>query len=146
MTRGSLVKYFILGISLFVFTACSNYSVFLNDNALYQPPALYLNFSVPDSQLENCIVQHIEDMEITTPRDLKQLNCSYGGIQNLQGLVQFSRLETLSLKGNPLINIEAIPQLVNLQILDISETNITCEKLTSLQTLPLDQLISSEGC
>lgn len=140
------MKYLGLIITTVLLCACANYSVFLNDNALYQPPSLYLNFDVADAQLETCLVQHIEDMAITSPRDLIQLNCSYGGIVTLEGLIQFSRLQNLSLKGNPLEDIEALFQLVNLQSLDVSDSNLSCDHISSLQDLPLDQLISFDDC
>ncbi len=140
------MKYLSISIATLWLCSCTNYSLLLNDNALYQPPSLYLNFSVVDAQLETCLVQHIEDLNITSPRDLTRLNCSYGGINTLDGLVQFSRLEALSLKGNPLADIGALFQLVNLRSLDVSETKLSCEQIGSLQDLPLDQLISDDSC
>jgi Leucine-rich repeat (LRR) protein len=140
------MKYLSLGVVIISCGACSNYNVLLNDNALYRPPTLYLNFSVADSQLENCLVQHIEDGEIKSPRELIQVNCSYAGITNLDGLVQFSRIETLSLKGNPLKNIEPLFQMVNLRLLDVSESDLGCENISRLKDLPLDQVISSGNC
>jgi|TARA_B110000483_G_scaffold147265_1_gene175700 hypothetical protein len=135
-----------LSITTVFLCACANYSLFLNDNALYQPPSMYLDFDVADPQLETCLVQHIEEILITSPRDLIQLNCSYGGIVTLEGLNQFSRIEHLSLKGNPLADIEAIFQLVNLNFVDVSDANLTCNQISSLQDLPLDQLISPGNC
>lgn len=140
------MKYLGLSITTVFLCACANYSLFLNDNALYQPPSLYLHFEVADAQLKTCIVQHVEDMAITSPRELIQLNCSYGGINTLEGLIQFSRIENLSLKGNSLEDIEAIFQLVNLRSLDVSDANLSCDQISSLQDLPLDQLISSGNC
>lgn len=135
-----------LSLSLVLCSACSNYNLLLNDNLLYQPPSLFLNFSLADRQLENCLVQHIEDNGISSARDLIQINCSYAGITDLEGLQLFSRIEALSLKGNPLNNIEPVFQLANLRILDISETELSCADLERLQSLPLEQIIHSDNC
>lgn len=140
------MKYLALGLTTILLTACGNYNLLLNDNTLYTPEPLYLDFSMTDPQLETCLVQHIEDGRIRSPRALRNVNCSYAGIADLEGLVQFSRIETLSLKGNPLQNIESLFQLVNLRILDVSETELSCTDLSRLKDLPLDQVISSTKC
>ena len=140
------MKYLALGLTLILCAACSNYNLSFNNNTFYKPASLYLGFSLPDSNLEACLVQHVEDEQITSARELIQVNCSYAGITNLDGLVQFSRIETLSLKGNPLENIEPLFQLVNLQLLDVSETDLSCNDLKKLEDLPLDQVISSDSC
>jgi|SaaInlV_100m_DNA_5_1039725.scaffolds.fasta_scaffold01396_9 hypothetical protein len=140
------MKFLLLCLVTVVCTSCSNYNLLINDNTLYTPDPLYLNFSVADSQLETCLVQHIEDNRITSARYLLSVNCSYAGIRNLEGLVQFSRIEYLSLKGNPLENFEALFQLVNLRLLDVSETDLSCEDLQRLEDLPLDQVISAKDC
>ncbi len=140
------MKLLSLTLSLFVCSACSNYNLFFNDNLLYQPATLFLDFSVTDRQLENCLVQHVEDNGITSARQLDQVNCSYAGITDLQGLSLFSRIEALSLKGNPLANIEPIFQLANLRILDISDTGLSCADIHRLESLPLEQFISSGNC
>lgn len=140
------MKYLFLGLAVILCAACSNYNLSFNDNTFYTPTSLYLDFSMPDSQLETCLVQHVEDGQITSARDMTQVNCSYAGIIDLDGLVQFSRIETLSLKGNPLKNIEPLFQLANLRLLDVSETGLSCTDLERLKDLPLDQVISSSNC
>lgn len=140
------MKHLSLGLAVIFCAACSNYNLLFNDRALYSPSSLYLKFSMADSNLESCLVQHVEDNRITSPRELIQVNCSYAGISNLEGLIQFSRIETLSLKGNPLKNIEPLFQLANLSLLDVSDTDLSCSDLQRLEDLPLDQVISSDDC
>lgn len=140
------MKYLSLGLIVIFCAACSNYNLSFNDNTFYTPASLYLGFTLTDSQLETCLVQHIEDGQITSARDVTEVNCSYAGITDLDGLVQFSRIETLSLKGNPLGNIEPLFQLVNMRLLDVSETDLSCTDLKRLEDLPLDQVISSGDC
>ena len=143
---GNIMKYLVLGLAVMLCSACTNYNLFFNDTALYTPAPLYLDFSLPDQNLETCLVQHVEDGEIKSPRELIQVNCSYAGITDVEGLTQFSRIENLSLKGNALENIEPLFRLVNLRVLDISETEISCQDIARLEELPLDQVISSENC
>lgn len=140
------MKYLVISFILFLLSACGNYNLLVNDNLLYEPPKLYLNFSVADENFMTCLVQHIEDLEITSRQELLQVNCSYAGITDLTGIRHFSRIESLSLKGNPLQSIETIFELANLRSLDLSEIALSCNDQARLNALELDILIINEEC
>lgn len=89
-----------------------------------------------DTNLRNCIQQHIEDQEIYAPEELKQLACSSAGIESLDGLERFSRIEQLDLENNPLTQISTLFMLANLQYVDLrGNSNIGCEELNRLKRL-----------
>lgn len=145
-TKGTLIKGLTLSLLICLCTSCGNYNLIFNDRTLYTPDPFYLDFSAADRNLQNCLIQHIEDRKITSARELTQVNCSYAGITNLQGLSHFSRIQSLSLKGNPIGSYEELFQLVNLEFLDLSETGLSCDDLSRIRELPLDQLVSSAEC
>lgn len=140
------MKYLVISFILFLLSACGNYNLLVNDNLLYEPAQLYFDFSVTDEKFMSCLVQHIEDSEITSRQELLQVNCSYAGISDLTGIRHFSRIESLSLKGNPLQSIEPIFELANLRNLDLSEMTLNCQDQSRLTALNLDRLLIDEEC
>lgn len=140
------MKYLVISFILFLLSACGNYNLLVNDNLLYEPAQLYFDFSVTDEKFMSCLVQHIEDSEITSRQELLQVNCSYAGISDLTGIRHFSRIESLSLKGNPLQSIEPIFELANLRNLDLSEMTLNCQDQARLTALNLDRLLIDEEC
>ena len=86
----------LLIISLFMLVSCSNYQLTLNSKPIYTPPQIYTSFTVEDNALQNCLTQTLIDQNITDIRDLRIINCSYAGIENLSGLTHFKWLETIN--------------------------------------------------
>lgn len=144
-----------LYLSLFCLSlsGCSRYSFEVNNNQIYTPPPIYTDYSLDDKGLEGCILQVIEDNEITKATDLTQLKCSYAGVLSLNEISQFSRIEQLSLKGNPIVDGSELLKLTYLTFLDISETKILdCQLINQLSNLlnssnpPKDSFIHSTNC
>ena len=128
--------------ALLILPACSNYSVDINDNPVYQPPPL---LSVPvlgDLQLQQCLSQTIKDRQIRSISEFKALNCNYAGIINLSGIDQFSRIEQLTLKGNQIENADELLKLTHLRYLDLSKNPIkNCRTLDQLGAV-IDQFFT----
>ena len=127
--------------------ACSNYNFSLNDRLLYEPPTLFRDYQIADSALANCLEATIEQKNISRGEQLLALNCNQAGIQSLQGLAVFSRLQTLSLRENPIQNFEAIYQLTYLRTLDLGGlSSASCPAALSLRQLPLERLELPTHC
>ena len=132
---------------LLIISACSNYSIDINQNEVYRPPTLYTNYELADENLHNCVRQTIRDNGLNSPQQLLELRCTYAGIKSLEGLAQFSRIERLSLKGNQLESINELLQFTRLTYLDISENNVhECQTISQLRELLESGLIETSTC
>lgn len=123
MHNKSLVLFCGLAIGLLT-TGCKNYSVSVNENIVYTPPAIFKDFQLADAQLHNCIEQTIYDAHITSAEELTRLNCSNAGIKSLTGLSKFFALQELNLAGNQVADISEIGQLGRLEKLELSNNKI----------------------
>ena len=117
-------------------TACGNYSFSLNEKELYGPPSLFTQYDIADRALSVCVTQTIKDATITTAEDLRRLNCSSAGIENLAGLETFNKLEALNLAQNQLEDLGPLAQLTRLKTLILRDNAIvSAEPLLSLVRL-----------
>ena len=105
---------FSFGACIRLFTAgCAGYSFDINDNEVYTAVPIHTEFSLTDAGLQRRIEQTIKDQQITSAQGLTTLKCSFSGVDNLQGISSFSRLERLSLKGNSIEKIDGLLQLTH---------------------------------
>ncbi|WP_179957440.1 leucine-rich repeat domain-containing protein [Exilibacterium tricleocarpae] len=106
-------------------SGCANYAVTFNDRPVYTPPPLFVDYEVADRRLKVCIDQTIADRRITSATALKQLSCSYGGIESLAGIELFTGLRRLGLSSNRLTDLTPLATLTQLVHLDVSENRLT---------------------
>lgn len=123
---------------------CNNYSVSLNDKVVYTPPELFKDFVIADTHLSDCVTQTILDNHITKAEDLKQLNCSHAGINNLTGLEKFSAIEQLNLAENTITSVSSLSNLAQLKVLILRKNNLTTAE-PLLHLLHLHELDISEN-
>ncbi len=123
MHSKSLVLFCGLVTSLLT-AGCKNYSVSVNENVVYTPPAIFKDFQLADSLLHDCVEQTIYDLHITSAEELTRLNCSNAGIKSLTGLDKFFALKELNLAENQLTDISTIGQLGRLEKLILSKNQI----------------------
>lgn len=105
-------------------TGCKNYSVSVNENVVYTPPAIFKDYQLSDRMLHDCVEQTIYDLHITNAENLTRLNCSNAGIKSLAGLDKFFALKELNLADNQLADISEIGQLGRLEKLVLSNNTI----------------------
>lgn len=124
-------------------TACSKYSLTLNDGVVYTPAPLFKDYTIADQNLRNCVAQTIVDREIKTAQQLQRLVCTSAGIESLAGLDTFKQLRQLNLNSNALQDLNGITGLSKLEALDVSENSIkdasALLKLLSLKHLNIEQ-------
>lgn len=136
-----------MSIAALALSACSGYSFDINKNQVYTPAPIYTEYSLLDPGLQACIDQTIKDQKLTGPLELKRLQCSFSGIEKLDGLSLFSRIEQLSLKGNTIQKADELLMLTHLQYLDISDNPINhCATISQLQKLVTGTLVHDVQC
>jgi len=128
-------------IVLFLLPGCESYDFTVNDKLVYTPKPLFTDFDTPDRALYDCIKQRIIDTNITSANQLKSLNCSHAGIENLQGLAVFDGLTQLKLSSNKIRNLVEVSAMTILEELYLDD-NIVVDpvplyKLSALRLLNL---------
>ncbi|MGI9286845.1 MAG: leucine-rich repeat domain-containing protein [Pseudomonadales bacterium] len=107
-----------------VLSACANYDVKINEKVVYSPPPLFLDFSLTDRALQNCVEQTITDQGATKAEQLTRLICTNGDIRSAEGIEIFSGLQQLNLNNNSLQNISALAGLPALRNLSLASNKI----------------------
>lgn len=110
-------RFLMVFVTSSVLSACSGYSVSVNDNPVYNPPSLFSEFRLTDPALHECVQQTIEDQQVTQAEALTQLNCSSAGIQSLEGLARFTGLKAISLNDNDITTLDSLKALTRLEVL-----------------------------
>lgn len=134
----------IAAISLtIIVTACSKYSLMLNDGVVYSPTPFFKDYTIADRNLSNCVAQTIIDRQVKTAQQLQRLVCTSAGIESLVGLDTFKQLRQLNLNSNALQDLKGIAGLSKLEVLDVSENSIAEASilltLLSLKRLNIEQ-------
>jgi Leucine-rich repeat (LRR) protein len=141
------MKHFQIIAILLLLMGCDRYQVTLNDREIYTPATLFTDYQIPDPGLNNCVSQSILDQSITRADQLVTLNCSYAGIQSLDGLKRFSSLRTLNLADNKLGDIKTLLFFGQLQQVDLrGNDSIACADTKTLADLVTIKLHRPENC
>jgi Leucine Rich repeats (2 copies) len=126
--------FYILVVSAcLVLAACQGYDVTVNEKVVYSPKPLFRDYNTPDPGLKSCLEQTIKDGIITRAQQLTDLDCSFAGIENLDGLSVFTGLVTLRLSSNKIRNLVELNNLTALQTLYLDSNQV-------VDPVPLDQL------
>ena len=142
-----MIKKILLILSLIIISSCNGYQLTFNNQPIYTPPKVYSDFDVKDQALQNCLAQTISDQAITDIRNLRSLNCSHAGIENLEGLTHFKWLEIINLSENKLRDIKPLVFLGQLQKVDLRGNNsLPCNDLDALEKFTLYQLLVPDTC
>lgn len=121
--------FFVLARPLFVgvllaLSACSRYSVSVNDNIVYEPPQLFSDFNVEDSELRTCLQKTIAEANVRSAEQLRRLICPAGSISTLSGIEVFSQIEYLGLAENNVQVLAPITELTQLKQADLRSNNV----------------------
>ena len=124
---------------LLLLSGCSQYDIAINDRMIYEAPKVLNADFIVDQALRECVQQQLIDAEIANAAGLTQLNCSSAGIEQLDGLEQFSNLEKLKLSGNRIRNLLSIAPLSSLQSLWL-DNNLVVDAVPLTKIPNLEQL------
>lgn len=114
--------YCVLALSLLA--ACQGYDFTVNEKVVYTPVPLFSDFTTPDPGLKDCLGRAINDGVITAADQLTSLDCSFAGIENLEGLVRFRELKSLRLSANRVSNVVELSRFKVLEALYLDDNQI----------------------
>jgi hypothetical protein len=115
--------------------ACQGYDVTVNEKVVYSPKPLFRDYTTPDAGLRTCLEQAINDGVITNAQQLTSLDCSFAGIEDLEGIAVFTSLTELRLSANKVRNLVELGKLAGLEALYLDDNQI-------IDPVPLDQLVA----
>ena len=138
--------YCLVGLAFVFLCACQGYDVKVNDRVVYTPTPLFSDFAAADPGLQSCIERAINDGVVTAPGQLSSLDCSFAGIENLDGLAnkvsnlgelgKIITLQEVILDDNQIIDSAPLYQLSALRKLDLSgNQELKCPKSGSFAKL-----------
>jgi Leucine-rich repeat (LRR) protein len=127
------LAFYLVVPAFFFLSACQGYDFKVNEKIVYSPIPLFRDFTTPDPGLTSCLQQAINDGDIHTAQQLTTLDCSFAGIENLEGLSTFTGLTALRLSANKIRNLLEIGKLPLLQELYLDDNQI-------IDPVPLYQL------
>lgn len=104
-----------------VYSRVSYYGEWI-DRQIHQKIA---DFPVEDNALQNCILQQAEQMAWQELADVVELHCVNAGVTTLQGLEYYDSLVQLNLSQNSISDFDGLLGLINLEIVDLSNTGLT---------------------
>lgn len=117
-------------------SACTGYSFSINENEVYTPPPLFSDYTIADPALRDCVEQSIKDQNVVKAEQLKLLNCSSAGIEDLTGLGRFSHITQLNLANNELRQVGELTRLSRLEELVLRNNRLqSAEPLLKLVRL-----------
>lgn len=127
--------YVLIVPALLLVGACQGYDVTLNEKVVYSPKPLFRDYTTPDPGLRTCLEQAINDGVITNAQQLTRLDCSFAGIEDLEGLAVFTSLTELRLSANKVRNLVEVGKLADLEALYLDDNQV-------IDPVPLDQLLA----
>ena len=141
------MKLFTIGLTFLFLIGCDRYQLTINERQIYAPEQLFNDYQIPDSGLNSCIKQAIIDRSIKRAQDLRSINCSYAGVDNLDGLKRFTGLTTVNLANNSLTSIKPLMFFGQLSRLDLSgNESVDCKDVETLKNLLPTELIAPRHC
>lgn len=135
-----------LAALLTICTACDQYIITLNETTVYEPPAIFDDYSLADPALNTCLTQTITDLNIHQLEQLTILRCTNANIERLDGLSMFTHITVLDLADNNLKSLAELSELTHLSHLNLSNNpRLSCDTLTELAG-NIDQVILPARC
>ena len=142
----SLLKFGLAAFLVLQLSACSNYSLNINEKVVYMPPTVFTRFQLADLELQKCVDDTISEEMIVAAKDLHTVRCPNKGIRTLNGLEIFSGIKVLGLEGNDISEIDTIGKLTNLEQLNLADNGVnSVEALKLLSKLRYLNLSGNEG-
>ena len=142
---------------LLLLSACSqNYTVSVNNQAVFDPTGRLFSGELADPDLQGCVNIAMQQQSTQNAGLLRVLSCGNSQVQTLGNIEQLTQLRFLDLDNNlikdvsPLVGLRLLGglNLMNNAVLDISPllsmTNLTSVNLVGNDNIPCQQLLSLE--
>lgn len=142
---------------LILLSACSqNYTVSVNNQAVFDPTGRLFNGELADPDLQGCVNIAMQQQSTQNAELLRVLSCGNSEVETLGNIEQLTQLRFLDLNNNlirdlsPLLELKILGglNLMNNLIVDISPllnmTNLASVNLVGNNDIPCQQLLSLE--
>lgn len=154
---------------LVVVTACSGYTVTVNNQPVFDPQGRVQARGELDADLQGCINLALQQQGIGNAEELTVLSCANSEIRDLENIAQLINLRFLDLGDNNIRNITPLEDLrqlsglnLNNNVIDditpllniaslasvslLGNSNIPCNQLTMLRDRLQENLFAPETC
>lgn len=155
--------------ALLFLAACSNYTVSVNNQAVFDPTGRLFNGELADPDLQGCVNIAMQQQNTQNAEMLRVLSCGNSEVETLDNIEQLAQLRFLDLSNNrvrelaPLAGLRSLGglNLMNNSITDIGtllnmnnlasvnlvgNNNISCQQLLSLENRLGDNLSRPTSC
>ena len=142
---------------LILLSACShNYTVSVNNQAVFDPTGRLFNADLADADLQGCVNIAIQQQNVQNVESLRVLSCGNSKVETLGNIEQLAQLRFLDLSDNrirelsPLLGLKLLGglNLMNNFIVDISPllqmTTLASVNLVGNNNIPCQQLLALE--
>jgi len=111
---------------LLLLGACSqDFTVSVNNQAVYDPDGRLINGQTIDADLQGCINYALAQQDLQLPVELTVLTCADSDIDNLENIGALQRLRFLDLGNNSISNITPLEELKVLAGLNLNNNAVT---------------------
>jgi Leucine-rich repeat (LRR) protein len=142
---------------LILLSACSqNYTVSVNNQAVFDPTGRLFNGELADPDLQGCVNIAMQQQSMQNAGLLRVLSCGNSEVETLENIEQLTQLRFLDLNNNlirdvsPLLGLRLLGglNLMNNAVADISPllnmTNLASVNLVGNNNIPCQQLLALE--
>ena len=143
---------------LVLISACSqNYTVSVNNQAVFDPTGRLFNGDLADPDLQGCVNIAMQQQNMQNAELLRVLSCGSSEVETVEAIEQLAKLRFLDLSNNfirdlaPLQDLRLLGglNLMNNEITDIGPllnmTNLASVNLVGNNDIPCQQLLALEG-
>lgn len=153
-----------------VLAACGqNYSVSVNDRAIFDPTGRLPTGEVTDANLQGCINFALAQQDLQSAAELPVLSCPGSDIRSLEAITVLEQVRFLDLGNNGISNVTPLEDLPLLSAVNLSNNAITdagpllnvenlislnlqgndaipCSQVASLRERLGENLLAPDGC
>ena len=139
-------------------SACSqNYTVSVNNQAVFDPTGRLFNGDLADPDLQGCVNIAMQQQNLQNAELLRVLSCGSSQVKTVDAIEQLTQLRFLDLSNNFIRDVSPLQglrllgglNLMNNEIADIGTllnmTNLTSINLVGNNNIPCQQLLTLEG-
>ena len=140
------VKALLVCIALLA-TACSqNYTVAVNNQAIFDPTGRLLNGRLADPDLQGCVNIAMQQQSIQDADLLRVLSCASSEVNDLGNIAQLAQLRFLDVSNNTIHNLAPLQGLRSLGGLNLMNNAITdISPLLNMPNLATVNLMGNDG-
>ena len=116
----------LLSLLMATLAACGqNYSISVNDRALFDPTGRLPTGEVADASLQGCINFALIQQDVQSAAELSVLSCPGSEIRSLDAIAVLEQVRFLDLGNNGISNVTPLEDLPLLRALNLSDNSIT---------------------